>query len=658
MLTYQHFVQHGPGRLDLTDQEIVCLSGGHTLGANHPEASGHKFAWDLTPTVFDNGYFTSLIKTDWVFTQADGGQFEATRGGTTVAMLPSDMVLFVNLATGAIASTAQYVNFYAQNQQQWFDDFVKAWVKLTEMSNLATLHDICVDGDKTCPQFDLAANLRSQGLPVPGETTSPRLPPGSTVPPLPAGATHNVTCVFKNFQYTVPPLSTARATCIRVFPGEIRQTLRCNITVDGILYPELIGAAACQAFVIPLFPPLVPTVTSRSPTAAPIPPITPVAVGATRTIHCVYTALGNAFRRPIVGNDKASCERIRAGYIGAVPASSLRCNFTVDGIIFPPLFGEACDSFYATIFPTTLASPQATVPPLVAGATRDVQCVLFVPGILVPRKGTDQATCAFPPGYAAYPQRLRCNFTVNGVVYPTRVGYTACAEFYTSIFPSPPPPPLPVGAIRTISCIWGVPQLFPNQVGNDRVSCDRIQAYFDRVGASNPILVRCNFTVDGVVLPGLTGLVPCDAFYKTIFSPATVPPLTVGSIRTIYCVYRVGNLIRAGNDKASCERLRAGYTGNVPPSTLRCNFTVDGIEFSELRGFAACDAFYATIFPPVRAAGNARKDDESSSETNGKSLPAWGWVLFGIGAALGLALILGAVFILQRSNARNRMETV
>jgi len=60
----------------------------------------------------------------------------------------------------------------------------------------------------------------------------------------------------------------------------------------------------------------------------------------------------------------------------------------------------------------------------------------------------------------------------------------------------------------------------------------------------------------------------------------------------------------------------------------------------------------------VTAAGGARKSDDQSSTSTPTSLPAWGWVLIGVGAALGLALIIGAVLILQRSNARARVESV
>jgi uncharacterized protein involved in exopolysaccharide biosynthesis len=39
-------------------------------------------------------------------------------------------------------------------------------------------------------------------------------------------------------------------------------------------------------------------------------------------------------------------------------------------------------------------------------------------------------------------------------------------------------------------------------------------------------------------------------------------------------------------------------------------------------------------------------------------MPVWGWVLIAIGAALGLALIIGAAIMLRRSDARLRSEQV
>ncbi|KAJ9565427.1 hypothetical protein OSB04_001393 [Centaurea solstitialis] len=47
--------------MGLTDEDIVALSGGHTLGSCHKDRSGFEGPWTSNPLVFDNSYFIELV---------------------------------------------------------------------------------------------------------------------------------------------------------------------------------------------------------------------------------------------------------------------------------------------------------------------------------------------------------------------------------------------------------------------------------------------------------------------------------------------------------------------------------------------------------------------------------------------------------------------
>ncbi|XBI52170.1 hypothetical protein VPH35_034578 [Triticum aestivum] len=56
-----HLRQVFSTQMGLSDQDIVALSGGHTLGRCHKERSGFEGAWTANPLIFDNSYFTYVI---------------------------------------------------------------------------------------------------------------------------------------------------------------------------------------------------------------------------------------------------------------------------------------------------------------------------------------------------------------------------------------------------------------------------------------------------------------------------------------------------------------------------------------------------------------------------------------------------------------------
>jgi cytochrome c peroxidase len=79
-------------RMGFNDQEIVCLSGAHSLGRCHTSRSGYTGPWTHTPTRFSNQYYKLLLKLKWSKKEWKGPeQFVDPEG--ELMMLPSDLAL-------------------------------------------------------------------------------------------------------------------------------------------------------------------------------------------------------------------------------------------------------------------------------------------------------------------------------------------------------------------------------------------------------------------------------------------------------------------------------------------------------------------------------------------------------------------------------------
>jgi catalase (peroxidase I) len=111
------------GRMGFNDQEIVALSGAHTLGSCHTTRSGYDGPWTQDPFNFDNTYFKNLLELEWTERQWDGPmQYQDPTG--KLMMLPSDMALKED------AGFLPYAQAYAADQQLFFKDFSASFAKL------------------------------------------------------------------------------------------------------------------------------------------------------------------------------------------------------------------------------------------------------------------------------------------------------------------------------------------------------------------------------------------------------------------------------------------------------------------------------------------------------------------------------------------------
>lgn len=99
-------------RMGLDDKDIVLLSGAHTLGGAHKDRSGFEGTWTKEPIVFDNSYYTEIMKKD-----AD----------PSLLRLASDSALLDEEPTRALCAK------YAEDQAAFFADYAKAHQKLSEL---------------------------------------------------------------------------------------------------------------------------------------------------------------------------------------------------------------------------------------------------------------------------------------------------------------------------------------------------------------------------------------------------------------------------------------------------------------------------------------------------------------------------------------------
>jgi len=115
------------GRMGFNDQEIVALSGAHTLGRCHLVRSGFDGPWTRNPLKFDNAFFKNLMFLEWRPRQWDGPfQYEDVLTGELM-MLPTDMVLRTD------PKFKVFAELYAKDEAAFFNDFGAAFSKLLNL---------------------------------------------------------------------------------------------------------------------------------------------------------------------------------------------------------------------------------------------------------------------------------------------------------------------------------------------------------------------------------------------------------------------------------------------------------------------------------------------------------------------------------------------
>jgi len=111
-------------RMGFNDREIVALLGAHCLGRCHTDRSGFDGPWTRAPTTFSNLFYKELLENKWEEKKWAGPKQYANAGAGDLMMLPADL----SLATDP--EFRKHVEFFAKDEQAFFNEFGAAWTKL------------------------------------------------------------------------------------------------------------------------------------------------------------------------------------------------------------------------------------------------------------------------------------------------------------------------------------------------------------------------------------------------------------------------------------------------------------------------------------------------------------------------------------------------
>jgi catalase (peroxidase I) len=147
------------GRMGFNDQEIVALSGAHTLGRCHVVRSGYDGPWTDHPLRFDNGYFKGLMGREWKKKEWDGPFQYVDVETESVMMLPTDMALRTD------DKFRVFAELYAKDEQKFFDDFSAAYAKLISLGCPAQCNPASAPVQATKSEQEQAGlNFREQAM--------------------------------------------------------------------------------------------------------------------------------------------------------------------------------------------------------------------------------------------------------------------------------------------------------------------------------------------------------------------------------------------------------------------------------------------------------------------------------------------------------------
>lgn len=114
-------------RMGFNDQEIVALMGAHNLGRTHANRSGFDGPWVENPIRFSNQFYKLLLHERWTFQSSPAGAMQYYSPNKSLMMLPTDMALVQD------RHFRPWVKRYAADEQRFFHNFSRAFLKLTEL---------------------------------------------------------------------------------------------------------------------------------------------------------------------------------------------------------------------------------------------------------------------------------------------------------------------------------------------------------------------------------------------------------------------------------------------------------------------------------------------------------------------------------------------